>query len=526
MLKNIESVMSGRTIIAQADKKGIIEIQDIVLTADQTKKGSVELVFIDGTGREETIYKGEPVTAPISLTIQNINWRGWKGARLELSNVNNVSISCTVQCQVIQGGQSYGDWMAYAEDMKEEIIQLQQEGGEEVPEEKENEMQFQEIEMDIFASGIWNGDKYSDKDLELIVDSFNSIGNETKPYLKLGHNEEQKLAKDSGLFKDGMPAMGWIKSLKKVGNKLVAYVNDVPKVVAELIKSGAYKRVSSEIYVNYAKNGKKFPLALKAVSLLGADTPAVTTLQDVLALYEEDNTSQSKVIEFTKDFKEEVPEMDEKELEVKMAEQKAQIEKDFAVKQEEIQTALEATFKEKEDALDVQVKENEKKYSDIMELFGDVDDLKAAVLGFKDKQKEIEVQEKKYTEAMIKAATDEVEKYMDDMLKANKVLPRSASLLKEILLTVADSDKVVEFSDAELFGLKEKMTIQETVKAFVDSYPDMQLLKEFTSSSKNIKDKDAEAEELVNKYMKDNEVEYGEAQIAISKVRPELFETE
>ena len=103
-----------------------------------------------------------------------------------------------------------------------------------------------------------------------------------EPPAKLGHSETQKLVQN-----DGFPAAGWVSSLKKVGTKLVASFKGVPKKLGEIIKAGGYKKVSSEIYSNYEIGGKKYPCVLKAVSFLGADIPAVKTLQDIVALYGE-----------------------------------------------------------------------------------------------------------------------------------------------------------------------------------------------------------------------------------------------
>ena len=64
---------------------------------------------------------------------------------------------------------------------------------------------FEEIKgVEIFSTGLWNGDKYTDKDLEDMVESFNAIGKtRVKPFLKLGHDNKQKLVQS-----DGLPAAG------------------------------------------------------------------------------------------------------------------------------------------------------------------------------------------------------------------------------------------------------------------------------------------------------------------------------
>lgn len=383
------------------------------------------------------------------------------------------------------------------------------------PDEKEieikfsKELNFSEANMEIFSVGTWNGQKFTKEDLQKIVESYSEIGDKTKPYLKLGHNDEQQLAKKSGMGEDGKPALGWLHSLKLVGDNLVAHFKDVPKVLAELIQKGAYKRVSSEIYFNYDFKDKIYPFVLKAVALLGADTPAVTTLQDVVALYQE-NDKPFEVFNFTKDFKKEEVKMDE--LELKLAEQKAQLEADFAAKL---------------DAQKVEFSESIKKSEDIVALFSDSKDVEAALVKFKQDQVEIEKKEKFYTEELAKSKKLEIETFVSNLLSSNKILPPQVNMAKEILFNLDNEAKTIKFTKSELYGLKEEMTLSETIRAFMSSIPDLGLLKQYSSTKEDgsfAGSKEEEAELLVSKYMDDKKVSYGDAQLEVSKIRPELFE--
>lgn len=134
--------------------------------------------------------------------------------------------------------------------------------------------------VEIFAAGTWNGDIYTEEDLDKMVLAFAKTKDKIKPFLKLGHNEMQSM-----LEADGLPAAGWVQNLRKVGTKLVADFVGVPKAIYELIKAGSYRTVSSEIYWNFGLDGEKYPYLLKAVALLGADIPAVSTLKDIMSLY-------------------------------------------------------------------------------------------------------------------------------------------------------------------------------------------------------------------------------------------------
>jgi hypothetical protein len=133
-------------------------------------------------------------------------------------------------------------------------------------------------DIEIFASGVHRGRTYTDADLDTIVANFGSLKDEIKPVAVIGHEEDQDLLKNSGLF-----SAGWMTDVKKSGSKLVASFKDVPQVLAELINKGAYRRISSEIYDNYKGKGN----ALRRVAILGGEIPEVKNLQDIAALYSE-----------------------------------------------------------------------------------------------------------------------------------------------------------------------------------------------------------------------------------------------
>jgi len=167
---------------------------------------------------------------------------------------------------------------------------------------KLNELETVDIEnVEILAVGKWNGvpstKEYTKKDLDELVRSFKALSSDEKlnyePPLKLGHDEHQKL-----LQKDGYPAAGWVKALKRIGNKLVASFGEVPKKIGDIIKAGGYKKVSSEIYHDYAMGDYKFPLVLKAVALLGGDIPAVKTIADIQAQYSQEDGVDVVIYEF------------------------------------------------------------------------------------------------------------------------------------------------------------------------------------------------------------------------------------
>jgi len=143
---------------------------------------------------------------------------------------------------------------------------------------------FGEIKgAEIFEVGRWHGIDFTDEDLTAMVKNFEDLHQYIKPPLKLGHTEKQILAQE-----DGQPALGWVERVYKRGAKLFADISHVPEKIIDLVKRGAYRRVSPEIFPTFEKT----PLAsqlktgtkgcvLGGLSLLGAQAPEVKTLADL-----------------------------------------------------------------------------------------------------------------------------------------------------------------------------------------------------------------------------------------------------
>lgn len=139
-----------------------------------------------------------------------------------------------------------------------------------------------------------DGDFYTRDELVAIADAHHALGDELKAPIKIGHSDRQKLAENSGLTAGEMPALGWLDSAsfrvedQKGGvSKLIADAKAVPAKLAELMKAGAYRTRSSELR-GYAsqRTQRGYDWVVNGLALLGANVPAVQTLDDVYRLYE------------------------------------------------------------------------------------------------------------------------------------------------------------------------------------------------------------------------------------------------
>ena len=121
-------------------------------------------------------------------------------------------------------------------------------------------------DVEIFATGTHNGDKYSEADLDKMVAAFGEL--DFRPAIKIGHTKDNP----------GAPAYGWVQNLRRAGSKLIADFTDMHDSVVDAVRKKLYDNVSAEIYFNLKRGGKQFDRALKAVALLGAEVPAVAEL--------------------------------------------------------------------------------------------------------------------------------------------------------------------------------------------------------------------------------------------------------
>ena len=92
------------------------------------------------------------------------------------------------------------------------------------------------------------------------------------------------------------PAFGWMTAMRRAGKKLVADFAQVPGKLGQLIISGAFPNRSAEILKTPQIGGKVWPWAIKAVALLGANHPALDSLQAITDLYA---TPEGEVYGFT-----------------------------------------------------------------------------------------------------------------------------------------------------------------------------------------------------------------------------------
>lgn len=149
--------------------------------------------------------------------------------------------------------------------------------------------------VEIVSVGRWKGSRTVDITggmLDDMVRAFNELSDKVtgfRPPLKLGHEDAQRfIGQNEG---SGAPALGWVKAMRRIGDKVVADFSDVPSSLLDMIKRRLYNHVSIELLPSLEYGGNTFANVLTAVALLGAELPAVKGLKELSAtLFEASGT--------------------------------------------------------------------------------------------------------------------------------------------------------------------------------------------------------------------------------------------
>ena len=120
------------------------------------------------------------------------------------------------------------------------------------------------VEMEVFRAGDY-GDRgtWTEEQIERLAADYNAQLHEAP--LTLDHAQTG-------------PALGWVRALRRVGDRLIAQVALGPGKVRDFLREGGFKKRSVEIQREHPTTGRPY---LRAVSLLGAASPAVEGLGPV-----------------------------------------------------------------------------------------------------------------------------------------------------------------------------------------------------------------------------------------------------
>lgn len=300
--------------------------------------------------------------------------------------------------------------------------------------------------VEIFSVGIWKGMTFSRADLDDIVDNTNDVFDELMPYAKLDHDRDQWLIRNSGL-----PAAGWLTNIRRVDDKILADIDRVPALVADIIDMGGYRRVSIELWMEFvsAITEKRYNMVMPALAFLGAETPAVRNLEDLADWYKKqenfseggaDGWSLHRPLITHFQSNEGKPEMAKDNETLTMAEVEAKIAEAVQSVTTSVTEKLQSEFSEKEKAYKAQ---------------HEADQARIAAL------EEAETKRQEITRKKV------IDTFAETMVSAGALLPAEISLVKTFLDSVSSQRFDVTFAEGdetkELNALEAGMHVLNTL---------------------------------------------------------------
>ncbi|MDO9555544.1 MAG: hypothetical protein Q7J40_03050, partial [Atribacterota bacterium] len=271
-------------------------------------------------------------------------------------------------------------------------------------------------------------------------------------------------------------------------------------VLYQLIKNGAYKRISSEILYDYTEPStkKKYAKVLSAIAFLGADLPAVTNLKDIAALYDADENANLIIYE--------------KEGEKKTIQKVEKTRKEYIMPNGIKITEVEG--KKFVAVEDFEKLEKEKEAADKE---------KETAKGFKEKFEAEEKKSKESEEKLNKISKEkreaEIKTFVDDHCseKDMRFLPKQKEVLMALVESTSDEKKIkftVDNKETELSQRELLVKFIELQPNFSDSI--FAELSKGEEEKEEGKDKLTPEEKKVQKYMAEHkEATYREAVLAI-----------
>ena len=305
-------------------------------------------------------------------------------------------------------------------------------------------------ELELFEVGTYGGRSWTEDDLAEIVSNFDKLKDVLKPTLVIGHGEDQKLLKDTGIF-----AAGWLASLAAKGGKLVSAITDVPRVVADLINKKAFRRVSAEIYIDFEYKGRRFGKVLRRVALLGGAIPEVKTLQDIAALYGERPDQPTEWVTLHEEPPPETDTPQTKGKETPMPDKKftqADLDRfiEAALKEER------AKMKAEQDARREVEKTISGKDEKIVQLTEKVEGLEKTIK----ERDEVAAKAKKDTEVA------EVKSFCDKMVETGRMAPAERDSMEQAVLSLPNEEKTEQFVEGkETIKVTQRGRLMKTIES-------------------------------------------------------------
>lgn len=346
--------------------------------------------------------------------------------------------------------------------------------------------------VELFMAGAKETPEFSVDDLDEMVAAAKKLDGEIKPPIFLGHTRHH-----------GWPAFGWVSNLRRTGKKLVGDLMSVPQTVAKWIKSGGFRRVSSEIAKNYqSENGDKYKWVFYGLALLGQDIPKLKLLKDLpVPIFGE--LPDTEVFRFDKS---ELNKGGEKKMPEPVKEEKT-VEVD-AREYAELRDAKDKLRDQQE--LETQITELSEK---IETLKGEKDDL----------QGKIDKAEEKFAEQAKAAKKAKIGSAIEQLIKDGRMSP-AESEVETTFCERLDDAEVIEFGEGEdkISGTALDLHLKSLEGRPKNSHVDYsERSKTSKKGDREVVDSEEELHKRALEYAEEHKVSYRDALSAVSTEQDE-----
>ncbi len=235
---------------------------------------------------------GQAPTAPqVGRAVAALSPGGFRGRKVDLTPQEKVQAVAKVRAA----------WRKANPDKKDDempmTIHLEAPFADALPTEDFNGVEIMETgeHTDMFGQTV----NFTGEDLDSAEKSWQELGDSVvSAPIRLGtHDEKGQIKLSSGAV------AGWATNVRRSGDKLLADIRKVPKQVADLMRAGQFRKRSAGLHHNFEWDGKQYPWLLDHVAFLGDKAPAIRTLNDVIALYSEQERKGMTIVVFEEEQK-------------------------------------------------------------------------------------------------------------------------------------------------------------------------------------------------------------------------------
>jgi hypothetical protein len=280
--------------------------------------------------------------------------------------------------------------------------------------------------------------------------------------------------------KNDDPAYGWVKNAKLIDGKFVTENDQVNPEFAELVSSGAFKKISASFYPIGSKySPRPEVLYLKHIGFLGAKPPAIKGLAGIECQHAFAEDEELVTIEFG-----EINFMDWDDMQQAMQWQRL---RDWMISKFNLETADGVIPVDFIDSLKISAAQDDMVYATKPEMQMDYSEGKTVDLA--KKEASLNAREADIAKREAKLKEHEFAEWFDGVVSAGKAYPHEKEKAVAALMSLSSISQPIEFSEG---GETKSQTLLETYKASFENRPKLIEFSELPTGDTSLPASDSE----------------------------------